>query len=301
MYLTLSTSDGADDQRFRAALNEIAATTPNISITTESQSIYELSGNSKSQLESICNRLCDEYQLGINAGPIKPVFLETIRTQSAAEGKYIRQTGGLGNYGHCKLRIEPNDPANGYEFINDIKGGAVPKEYLKPIDDGIHGAMKLGVLAGYPLVDVKVTLFDGSYHESDSNEMAFKFAGSIAFKEAARKASPVLLEPVMALEIDVPEKMATTIRREISLHRGRIEREESINGFSEIKAIVPLSELLTSSSLASAEIPMEFAGYEEVSDDGSSTDRNAGVTANKPSHPRPRLRCVAAKPEMEDE
>jgi elongation factor G len=147
-----------------------------------------------------------EHKVEANVGEPKVAFRETIRKKAEAEGKYIKQTGGSGNYGHCKLRIEPNEPGAGYEFINAIKSGSVPKEYIKPIDQGVQGAIELGILAGYPLVDIKVTLYDGSYHEVDSNEMAFKFAGSIAFKEAARKASPVLLEPVMAVEVTVPEE-----------------------------------------------------------------------------------------------
>ncbi len=151
-------------------------------------------------------------------------------SQAEAEGKYIRQTGGSGNYGHCKLRIEPNTPGAGYEFINAIKCGSVPKEYIKPIDQGVQGAIELGILAGYPLVDIKVTLYDGSYHEVDSNEMAFKFAGSIAFKEAARKASPVLLEPVMAVEVTVPEEHMGAIIGDINSRRGRIEGMEHVGG-----------------------------------------------------------------------
>ena len=134
-------------------------------------------------MNRFCDRLRDDYHCAINVSPIKAVLLETIRKQTEAEGKYIRQTGGSGNYGHCRLRIEPNQPGKGYEFINDIKSGVVPKEYIKPIDQGIQGAMEVGILSGFPVADVKVTLFDGSYHDVDSNEMAFKFAGSMAFKE----------------------------------------------------------------------------------------------------------------------
>lgn len=301
MFLTVSASNSADGERLRAALDEIAAIEPEIGITAQPGNVYNLLGNSKSQLESICDRICDNYRCGINVTSIKAAFLETIRSQAEAEGKYIRQTGGQGNYAHCMIRIEPNDPANGYQFTSDIKTGAVPQQYVKPIDDGIQEAMKRGILGGFPMVDLKATLYDGSYHDVDSNETAFKFAGSIALTEAAKKASPVLLEPVMALEIDVPEELTGATRREIRLHRGRIESEEPINGFCEIKAIVPLTELLTSASLGSAEIPMEFAGYEAVSDDGSSPDRDSGVTANKPNPARPRGRFDAASPQLEDE
>jgi elongation factor G len=301
MYLTLSAVDVADDERLRAALAEIGGEGPGVSIKAEPESAYTLSADGQSYLESICDRLRSEYHCAITVSPIKAVFLETVRMQTEAEGKYIRQTGGSGNYGHCKLRIEPNEPGRGYEFVNDIKGGMVPKEYIKPIDQGVQGALELGILAGFPIVDVKVTLYDGSYHEVDSNEMAFKFAGSIAFKEAARKAHPVLLEPVMAVEIEVPEELGAAIRREVHGHRGRIERQRIVDGFSEIAAIVPLSELLDSASTSLTQFPMEFAGYEAVSDPGPSTDSGIGVTANKPNYPGPRRRSDAAQIEREDD
>ncbi|HUB31059.1 MAG TPA: hypothetical protein VL967_15245, partial [Terracidiphilus sp.] len=160
-----------------------------------------LAGEDELELEAVAERLAEAED--IHYGEPKVSYRETIRKSAEAEGKYIRQTGGSGNFGHCWLRIEPNEPGAGYEFINEIKGGVIPKEYIKPIDQGIQGALELGILAGFPIVDVRAILFDGSYHEVDSNEMAFKFAGSIAFKEAARKASPVLLEPVMAVEVTV--------------------------------------------------------------------------------------------------
>ena len=155
-------------------------------------------GEDELELESVRKQLLESGS--IEVGDLKVSYRETIRKAAEAEGKYIRQTGGSGNYGHCKLRVEPNESGKGYEFINSINAGVVPKEYVEPINQGVQGALELGILAGYPIVDVKVILFDVSYHEVDSNEMAFKFAGSIAVKEAARKASPVLLEPVMAVE-----------------------------------------------------------------------------------------------------
>jgi elongation factor G len=214
-------------------------------------------------------RLADEDPT-FKVGEPKVAFRETIRKKAEAEGKYIRQTGGSGNYGHCKLRIEPNEPGKGYEFINEIKSGSVPREYIKPIDQGVQGAIELGILAGYPMVDIKVTLYDGSYHEVDSNEMAFKIAGSIAFKEAARKASPVLLEPVMAVEVTVPEEFMGVIIGDINSRRGRIEGMEHIGGSQVIKAIVPLKEMfgyvndIRSSTQGRASYSMQFARYEEA-------------------------------------
>ncbi len=301
MYLILSAVDAADDERLRTALARIAGERLTVSISEESKRVYRLSGSRVSSLESICELLRDVYHCAIDVSPIKVVLLETIRKRTEAEGKYIRQTGGSGNYGHCKLRIEPNEPGKGYEFFNDIKGDVVPKEFIEPIDQGVQGALELGVLAGFPIVDVKVTLYDGSCHEVDSNEMAFKFAGSIAFKEAARKAHPVLLEPVMAVEIEVPEELGAAIRGEVHAHRGRIERQRIVDGFSEIDAAVPLSELLGSASKGLAHFPMEFAGYEPVSDHGTSTDNGIGVTANRPNSPKPKRRSDAAPLERKDE
>jgi elongation factor G len=301
-HLVVSAADGADDKRLQTALVEIAGQDPSVGINTQPQErLYSLEGRAESDLESVCDRLRDEYQLGINVGALKAVFLETIRKHAEAEGKYIRQTGGMGNYGHCKLRIDPSNPGKGYEFINDIRGGAVPNKYIKSIEKGVLGAMEMGILAGFPVVDVKVTLCDGSYHEGDSNEMAFKFAGSIAFKEAARKASPVVLELVMAVEIEVPEELTSAIRSEIQTHRGRVENRLTANGFSEIKAVVPLSELLASSSRGLAEFPMEFAGYEAVRDNGSSDENGSGVTANRPNDPRPGNRSAMARWAPEEE
>jgi elongation factor G len=178
-----------------------------------------------------------------NVGKPQVAYRETIRKASQAEGKFIRQTGGRGQYGHVKIRVEPNEPGKGFEFINEIVGGVVPKEYIKPVHQGIEEALEGGVLAGYPVVDVKATLYDGSYHEVDSSEMAFKIAGSMAFKEAARRGTPVLLEPVMAVEVVAPEDFAGTVMGDLSSRRGRIEGMEHRAGSQVIKAIVPLAEM----------------------------------------------------------
>ena len=221
-------------------------------------------------LEILVDRMRREHKVEANVGEPKVAFRETIRKHAEAEGKYIRQTGGSGNYGHCKLRVEPNEPGKGYEFIDAIRGGVVPKEYIKPTEQGIREASHNGVLAGYEMVDFKVTLFDGSYHEVDSNEMAFKIAGSMAFKEAAKKASPVLLEPVMAVEVTVPEEHMGTIIGDINSRRGRIEGMEHAAGSQVIKAIVPLKEMfgyvneIRSSTQGRASYSMQFARYEEA-------------------------------------
>ncbi len=301
LYLIVSAADGEDDARLRSALIEIAHPGPGVSINRQSQErFYRLEGRDKSDLESACDFLRDEYKLAINVGSPTAIFLETIRKQADATGKYIRQSGGIGNYAHCMLRIEPSDPREGFVFISAIAQGAVPDEYVKSIEKGVLDAMERGVLAGSPVVDVKVTLYDGSYHEADSNEMAFRLAGSICFNEAARKASPVLLEPMMAVEIEVPAELTVGIRGEVQSHRGRIEDQWTANGFSAVKAIVPLSELLTSRSQRLAEFPMEFVGYEAVLDNGSSDEDRSGVTANKPNDPQPRKRAETSPIERED-
>jgi elongation factor G len=210
-----------------------------------------------------------EFSVQANVGKPQVAYRETIRKNSQAEGKFIRQSGGRGQYGHVKIRLEPN-PAKGYEFVNDITGGTIPKEYIKPVDQGMSEAMEGGVLAGYPMVDVKATLYDGSYHEVDSNEMAFKIAGSMAFKEAARKASPVLLEPVMSVEVVVPEEYMGTIIGDLNSRRGHIEGMEHRAGSQVIKAIVPLAEMfgyathMRSTTQGRATYSMHFARYEEA-------------------------------------
>jgi elongation factor G len=261
----------ADQEKMGIALSRLADEDPTFKVRTDEDSGQTIiSGMGELHLEILVDRMRREHKVEANVGEPKVAFRETIRKKAEAEGKYIRQTGGSGNYGHCKLRIEPNTPGAGYEFINDIKGGSIPKEYIKPIDQGVQGALELGILAGFPIVDVKVTLFDGSYHEVDSNEMAFKFAGSIAFKEAARKASPVLLEPVMAVEVTVPEEFMGTIIGDINSRRGRIEGMEHVGGSQLIKAIVPLKEMfgyvndIRSSTQGRASYSMQFARYEEA-------------------------------------
>jgi elongation factor G len=261
----------ADQEKMGIALSRLADEDPTFKVRTDEDSGQTIiSGMGELHLEILVDRMKREHKVEANVGEPKVAFRETIRKAAEAEGKYIRQTGGSGNYGHCKLRVEPNAPGAGYEFINDIKGGVVPKEYIKPIDQGVQGALELGILAGYPIVDVKVILFDGSYHEVDSNEMAFKFAGSIAFKEAARKASPVLLEPVMAVEVTVPEEFMGTIIGDINSRRGRIEGMEHAAGSQVIKAMVPLKEMfgyvndIRSSTQGRASYSMQFARYEEA-------------------------------------
>jgi len=261
----------ADQEKMGMALGRLAQEDPTFKVHTDPDSGQTIiSGMGELHLEIIVDRMMREYKVEANVGKPQVAYRETIRRHSEAEGKYIRQTGGRGQYGHAKIYLDPQPPGTGYEFVNEIVGGSVPKEFIKPIDQGIQEALEGGVLAGYPMVDVKATLFDGSYHDVDSNEMAFKIAGSMAFKEAARKASPVLLEPVMAVEVVTPEDYAGVIMGDLSSRRGRIEGMEHRAGSQVIKAIVPLAEMfgyathMRSSTQGRAEYSMHFARYEEA-------------------------------------
>ena len=261
----------ADQEKMGMALSRLAQEDPTFKVHTDPDSGQTIiSGMGELHLEIIVDRMMREYKVEANVGKPQVAYRETIRRHAEAEGKYIRQTGGKGQYGHAKIYLDPQPPGVGYEFVNDITGGSVPKEFIKPIDQGIREALEGGILAGYPMVDVKATLYDGSYHDVDSNEMAFKIAGSMAFKEAARKASPVLLEPVMAVEVVTPEDYAGTIMGDLSSRRGRIEGMEHRAGSQVIKAIVPLAEMfgyathMRSSTQGRAEYSMHFARYEEA-------------------------------------
>jgi elongation factor G len=261
----------ADQEKMGVALNRLAQEDPTFKVHTDPDSGQTIiSGMGELHLEIIVDRMMREYKVEANVGKPQVAYRETIRRHAEAEGKYIRQTGGRGQYGHAKIRLDPQPPGGGYEFVNDIVGGSVPKEFIKPIDQGIQEALEGGILAGYPMVDVKATLYDGSYHDVDSNEMAFKIAGSMAFKEAARKASPVLLEPVMSVEVVTPEDYAGVIMGDLSSRRGRIEGMEHRAGSQVIKAIVPLAEMfgyathMRSSTQGRAEYSMHFARYEEA-------------------------------------
>ena len=221
-------------------------------------------------LDIIVDRLLREFKVEANVGNPQVAYKETIRKSVKAEGKYIRQSGGKGQYGHCMIEIEPKEPGEGYEFVNKIVGGVIPKEYIAPIDAGIQSAMNSGILAGYPVVDIKVTLYDGSYHEVDSSEMAFKVAGSMAFKEGMNKANPVLLEPIMKVVVTVAEEYMGDVMGDINSRRGRIEGMEAKQGSQVITANVPLSEMfgyattLRSKSQGRGVFSMEISHFEEV-------------------------------------
>ncbi|CAG1022597.1 partial Elongation factor G, partial [Methylococcales bacterium] len=214
-------------------------------------------------------RLTREFKVGANVGKPQVAYRETIRAAAKAEGKFVRQSGGRGQYGHVWLRIEPREEG-GYEFVNGVVGGVVPKEYIPAVDKGVQEQLKNGILAGYPVVGVKVTLFDGSYHDVDSNEMAFKIAGSLGFKEGARKASPVLLEPIMAVEVETPEEYMGDVVGDLSRRRGVVLGMDDNAGVRILRAEVALAEMfgystsLRSLSQGRATYSMEFKKYQEA-------------------------------------
>ncbi|MES2219727.1 MAG: hypothetical protein V4587_02030, partial [Acidobacteriota bacterium] len=299
--VTISPRFDGDRERLQRALSVLAKDDPTIRIKAESvDSKTILSGIDDLHLEGICDRILHDFKIQVDVGEPKVIYQETIRKNAEAQGRYIRQTGGFGNYGHCKLRVEPNQAGRGYEFINDITGSIVPEKYIEPINQGVQEALEQGILAGHPLVDIKVTLFDGSYHELDSNERAFKFASSIALQEAVRKASPVLLEPVMSVEITVPEEDTRAVIGDIKSRRGRIESMGHVDESIVIKAFVPLAEMLGygrdihSISQGRACYSMRLARYEAVPQDGDPGVEDAGVTANKPKGPKAGIGFAAA-------
>jgi translation elongation factor EF-G len=303
LSVAISPTNSGDHDGLRQALRDLADQDPSISIQTEPQTIIR--GMDESGLERVCDRILREYKIEIDVSEPKVIYLETIRNRAEAEGKYIRQTGGHGNYGHVKILLEPNEPGKGFEFTDAIKGGVVPKEYIKPTEQGIRAASLNGVLAGYEMVDFKATLYDGSYHDQDSREMAFTTAGSMAFKEAAQKASPVLLEPVMVVEITVPDEHAAAIVRDIQSRRGRATGRGHLAGSSLVCAIVPLAEMLgyarhlRAKSGVPVECSMRFLHYAEITFSDEAGSDEAGVTANRPRGPKPKHRSAAADPEPE--
>ena len=233
----------AGQEKMGVALAKLAEEDPTFkAYTNEETGQTIIAGMGELHLEIIVDRLLREFHVEANVGKPQVSYKETIRANADVDTKYARQSGGRGQYGHVKIRIEPN-PGKGYEFVNAVVGGSIPKEYIPAVDQGIQGAMLTGVLAGYPVVDTKVTLYDGSYHEVDSSEMAFKIAGSMAFKEAMRKANPVILEPIMKVTVTVPEEYMGDIIGDLNSRRGIIEGMDAIPGAQQIRAHVPLSEM----------------------------------------------------------
>ena len=260
----------AGQEKMGLALAKLAEEDPTFKAYTDEETGQTIiAGMGELHLEIIVDRLLREFKVEATVGNPQVAYKETIRQSADVEEKYARQSGGRGQYGHVKIKVEPN-PTKGYEFINQIVGGAIPKEYIPAVDNGIQGAMLSGVLAGYNVVDVKVTLYDGSYHEVDSSEMAFKIAGSMAFKSAMKKADPVLLEPIMKVTVIVPEEYMGDIIGDINSRRGTIQGMEAISGAQRINAMVPLSEMfgyatdMRSRTQGRGQYTMEPSHYAEV-------------------------------------
>ena len=261
----------AEQDKMAITLQKLAEEDPTFKVSTNQETGQTIiAGMGELHLEIIVDRLLREYKVEANVGAPQVAYKETIRKSVEQDTKYARQSGGKGQYGHVKIRVEPNESGKGYEFVNEIVGGAIPKEYIPAVDAGIQGAMEAGVMAGYPVVDVKVTLYDGSFHEVDSSEMAFKIAGSMAFKEACRKANPALLEPIMKVDVIVPEDYMGDVIGDLNARRGQIQGMEARPGAQQIDALVPLSEMfgyatdLRSRTQGRGQYSMEPHSYVEI-------------------------------------
>jgi elongation factor G len=260
-----------DQEKLGGALAKLAQEDPTFKINTDPDTAQTIiSGMGELHLEIITDRLVREFNVGVNVGKPQVAYKETIRSAAKAEGRYIKQTGGRGQYGHVKIEIEPTPPGGGFVFENEIVGGSIPREYIKPVETGIREAMQHGVLAGFEMRDIKVSLVDGSYHEVDSSEMAFKIAGSMAFKDGAARARPVLLEPVMSVEVVVPEQYMGDVIGDLNSRRGRVEHMEARAGTQVITSKVPLAAMfgyatdLRSRTQGRATYTMHFSHYDET-------------------------------------
>lgn len=261
----------ADQEKMSIALGKLAEEDPSFRVSTQEETGQTLIGGmGELHLEIIVDRLKREFKVEAEVGQPQVAFRETVRSAVEQECKYAKQSGGRGQYGHVFIRLEPREPGSGYEFVNNISGGVIPKEYIPAVDKGIQEAMQNGVLAGYPVVDFKVTLYDGSYHEVDSSEMAFKIAGSMAFKDACRKANAVLLEPLMKVEVEVPEEYMGDVIGDLNRRRGQINSMDDRMGLKIVNAFVPLAEMfgystdLRSATQGRGTYTMEFDHYGEV-------------------------------------
>ncbi|TSA83968.1 elongation factor G [Helicobacter mehlei] len=271
IHIAVEPKTKADQEKMGVALGKLAEEDPSFRVMTQEETGQTLIGGmGELHLEIIVDRLKREFKVEAEVGQPQVAFRETIRSAVQKEHKYAKQSGGRGQYGHVFIKLEPKDPGTGYEFVNEISGGVIPKEYIPAVDKGIQEAMQSGVLAGYPVVDCKVTLYDGSYHEVDSSEMAFKIAGSMAFKEACRAANPVLLEPMMKVEVEVPEEYMGDVIGDLNRRRGQINAMDDRLGLKIVNAFVPLVEMfgystdLRSATQGRGTYSMEFDHYGEV-------------------------------------
>jgi elongation factor G len=271
MSVAIEPKTKADQEKLSQALSKLAQEDPSFKVSfNEETGQTIISGMGELHLEIIVDRLLREFKVSANIGKPQVAYKETIRSVSKAEGKFVRQTGGRGQYGHVLIEVEPLEPGKGFEFVNAIVGGAIPREYISAVEKGIKEAVDRGILAGYPIVDIKAKLYDGSYHEVDSSELAFKIAGSIGFREAAKKAKPVLLEPIMSVEAVTPEEFLGDVIGDLSSRRGKVQSIERRGNAQVIRAHAPLSEMfgyatdLRSMTQGRATYTMQFSHYEEV-------------------------------------
>ncbi len=271
IQLAVEPKTKADQEKLGMAIQKLAQEDPTFKVNTDQETGQTiLSGMGELHLEIIVDRMMREFGVAANVGKPQVAYRETIRKHSEAEGRHVKQSGGRGQYGVVKIKLEPTAYGTGFEFVNDIFGGSIPKEYIPAVEHGMREALEGGILAGYPMTDLKATLYDGSYHDVDSSEMAFKIAGSLAIKEAARRAKPVLLEPIMAVEVVVPEEYMGDVIGDINSRRGRIEGMELRGTTQIIKSHVPLSEMfgyateLRSRTQGRGSFTMHFGRYEEV-------------------------------------
>ncbi len=269
--LAIEPKTKSDQEKLGQGLAKLMAEDPTFRVRTDQETGQTvIAGMGELHLEIIVDRLKREFNVEASVGKPQVAYKETLTRQADGEGRYIKQTGGRGQYGHAKIHLIPRQPGEGYEFINSIVGGTIPREFIKPIDEGIREALTTGVLAGYPVDDVQIELYDGSYHDVDSNEMAFKIAGSMAFKDAAKRAAPVLLEPIMRVEVVVPEEYMGDIMGDLNSRRGRIQSMEARGGTQLVNARVPLSEMfgyatdLRSRTQGRATYSMHFDRYEQA-------------------------------------
>jgi elongation factor G len=304
MSVTLSPKFNDDWDKLQRALSVLIQQDQGMKTATQpTERRVIIGGIGELHLEVICDRLVREFGVPLHLEKPAVIYLETIRKHSVAEGKYIRKVGGRGQYAHVKLELEPGEPDSGYQFMNQSPEAAVPRQFVEAIDSGIQEAMKTGVLAGNEIVDVRVILRDGSYHVEDSNDMSFKIAASMAFKEAVCKASPVVLEPLMSVYVFTGEDFAGSIMGELNSRGGRIERLEPFANGVVINAIAPLAELLGYHSHLRAitqgrsSSSLQFVRYEAVRNNGGSGPDEIGVPANKPGGPTERSGTACVKPD----
>jgi elongation factor G len=260
-----------DIEKLSKALQALSDEDPTFRVKVDPETNQTvIAGMGELHLEILVDRMLREYKVEATVGAPQVAYRETVRKPVRAEGKFIRQSGGKGQYGHVVIELEPGEPGSGFVFVSKIVGGAIPKEYISPSEQGMKEACESGIVAGYPVIDLKATLVDGSFHDVDSSEMAFKIAGSMAIKEAVMKATPVLLEPMMKVEVEVPEDFIGNVIGDLNSRRGQIEGQETETGIAKVSAKVPLAEMfgyatdIRSKTQGRGIFTMEFSHYEEV-------------------------------------